>query len=196
MTDYTTKANVKALINSRGLATDLTDDSVFDQLISAASAYMENQTHRVFVAASATRYFDTPLADDARMLFIDECTGVTSVTNGFGGLIPSTEYLVLPVNSTPKYAIRLKATSSYSWELSTTGDREAAITVVAPWGYSASCPADVRSAVESIVVNMYQSRRGQGADGIAQITAAGVIITPKDISAYAESVIRQYQRHT
>jgi hypothetical protein len=196
MTDYTTKAYVKAVINSRGLATDLTDDDVIAQLISAASTHFENETHRVFIAASATRYFDTPTADDDRMLFIDECTGVTSVTNGYGGLIPSTEYLVLPVNSTPKYAIRLKASSSYSWELSTTGDREAAITVVAPWGYSTACPSDVRSAVEAIVVNMYQSRRGQGADGIAQITAAGVIITPKDVPAFAENVIRHYQRHT
>jgi hypothetical protein len=194
MADYTTTAQVKAIINSKGLVTDSTDDAVIAQLVTAASVHIDNETHRVFVSASATRYFDTPL--NSRLLEVDEFTSLTTVTNGDGTVITSADYITIPGNTTPKYGIKLKGSSTYGWTATSAGDIEQAIAIIGYWGYSTACPADIRTAVEGIAVNLYQSRRGQGSDGIAQITAAGVIITPKDVPAFAEAIIRRYTRHT
>jgi hypothetical protein len=52
----------------------------------------------------------------------------------------------------------------------------------------------VRAAVEDIVLTMYHKRFGMGmeAGAAATVTAAGVVITPKDITDFAKSVAMRY----
>jgi hypothetical protein len=53
---------------------------------------------------------------------------------------------------------------------------------------------DVRQAVEDIVLSLYSKRFGENTTGTAVITGAGVVITPKDITDFARSVIDRYRR--
>jgi hypothetical protein len=191
MADYTSLSNVKALLNPLGLATNAADDTAISQMISAVSAWFDT-TGRVFVSASATRYYDVPEGPE---LYVDEYTTLTSITNGDGTSIALTDVIQMPANKTPKYCIRIKGTAPAYW-VGNGYDTIQAIAVVAAWGYSAAAPSDVRSAVEGCVVNMYQARRGQGSEGVAQVTAAGLVITPKDITPFAQSVYRKYTRTT
>jgi hypothetical protein len=44
--------------------------------------------------------------------------------------------------------------------------------------------------------NLYQSRFGEGVVGAAKVTAAGVVITPGDISEWGAKVLEYYRRLT
>ena len=188
MADYTELENVKNRLKID--SSDANDDEYLEHLITAASALMAGETHREFVAASGTRYFDVPEGPE---LVVDDFTSLTSITNGDGTAIATTDVTTLPANKTPKYVIRIKASSMAYWCANSAGDIIAVITVVANWGYSAAAPADVREAVEDIVCNKYKSRHGVGTEGAATITGAGVVITPRDITPFARSVIERYK---
>jgi hypothetical protein len=189
MADYTTLENVKNRLNIE--SGDAPDDEYLEHLISAASAYIAGATSQEFVSASGTRYFDTPFGPE---LVVDDFTSLTSITNGDGTAIANTDVTTLPANKTPKYVIRIKASSTAYWCANAAGDTIAVIAIVSNWGYSTAAPADVREAVEDIVTNKYKSRHGVGAEGAATITGAGVVITPRDITPFARSVIERYKR--
>jgi hypothetical protein len=191
MADYTTLAQVKALLYEKTLDTNASDDVVFEQFIDAASAYIDAETGRTFVSASATKYFDVP---EGPALYVDDFTSLTSVTNGDGTTIATTDITLLPGNVSPKYALRIKPTSSAYWSASAAGDTQQVIAVVAYWGYSAACPTDIRTATEALVINLYQSRRGMGAESAALVTGAGVMITPKAVPAVTAQIIDKYKR--
>lgn len=53
---------------------------------------------------------------------------------------------------------------------------------------------DARNAVLEIVVNAYKRRFGKSAGGNETVTAAGVVITPRDIPAMAAEFITTYRR--
>ena len=190
MTDYTTLSQIKAILDSQGLPTDTVDDAVITQFITAASTYFDEATGKTFVSSSATRYYDCPIGSSD--LVVDDFTSLTSITNGDGTSIPTGEVQTLPLNSTPKYIIHIKGSSTCAWTLPTTGDPTGAIAVVADWGQSATCPAQVRTAVEAFVVSLYQSKRGNNTQGSATITGAGLVITPRDVPDFTAQIIRHY----
>ena len=51
-------------------------------------------------------------------------------------------------------------------------------------------------AVYEMVKQAYNRRSGENQEGTARLTAAGVVITPNDVPAFAQSVIRKYARKT
>lgn len=192
MTDYTTLANLKLAMSAQSLATNANDDAWLEQLIDAASDWIDARHGGPFVSASATHYFSVP---DGRKLSTgnDWFTSVTSVTNGDGTLIPSTEYYLWPRNTAQHNAIVLNASSTYYWTADENGNSEEVIAVVALFGWATTCPADIRTACEMICVNFYRNRGGQGTEGAATITGAGVVITPKDIPAGAVMIVDAYK---
>ena len=194
MADYTTLANLKLAMSAQSLATNASDDTWLEQLIDAASAWIDARAGKSFVAASGTRYYDVP-ENGSRKLYMgnDWFTSVTSVTNGNGTVIPSTEYYLWPRNTAQHNAIVLNAGSTYAWEADDDSYNEGAITVVANFGWSTAAPADIRTACEMICVNMYRNRGGQGTEGAATITGAGVVITPRDIPAGAVAIVDAYK---
>ena len=191
MAQYTTTQNIKDRLEIDSVKA--VDDQFITRLIESASAIMAGETGVNFVAASGTRYFDVPEGPE---LVVDDFVTLTSITNGDGSAIATSDVTTLPANKTPKYVIRIKASSAAYWCATTAGDTVAAISVTATWGYSTAAPDDVREAVEDIVVSKYKSRFGVGAEGAATVTGAGVVITPRDITAFAKKVIDRYKRHT
>lgn len=170
MADYTTWAAVKTYldISSSG------DDTLGAALVTRASAMIDRYCRRVFTAASATRLFDVP---EKETLFLDEdLVSVTTLTNGDGTAIASTQYVLLPKNITPKYGIRLRETASVGWLRSSTTGEYQAISVAGSWGYAASPPDDVVQAAVRLTAWIYRQR--DAPFGQTARPEIGVIETP------------------
>ena len=54
--------------------------------------------------------------------------------------------------------------------------------------------ADVKNACIDIVNGLFHRRSGQNISGIAEVTAAGIVITPQDISSFARDIMQNYTR--
>ena len=54
--------------------------------------------------------------------------------------------------------------------------------------------ADIKNACMDIVNGLFHRRSGQNISGIAEVTAAGIVITPQDISSFARDILQNYTR--
>lgn len=175
---------------------DGVDDGVINDMITQTSRLIDLETRTWFYAETATKYFDTP-DDPYRLKLNAPLLTITTLTNGNGTALTSGYYKLYPLNFSPKDEIRLLASQGVSWSNSANGDTEGAITVAGTWGEctAANRPADITAACLDIVVTVYRKRYGVGTEGAATITGAGVVITPKDITEYAERVLSKYRPH-
>lgn len=274
---YATLASFKNYIVNRSTTadhvttTDTVDDGVIEQLLESASRYIENKTNRRFYPRVETRYFDTP--DSRELLLDDDLLAVISITNGDGNSLPSTEYNLIDKNRTPYYGIKIKRSSTYSWEYDTEDGGELVISISGFWGFhnlytmqgwkvgstlaedldASELPWDVvsgtpfvsgqiikvdneiaivdsvsnntittltrpqngstaathssgatvyiwqpmddlRNAVIEMVNNAYHRRFGESLRGEETVTAAGVVITPRDVPRLAKEFIESFAR--
>ena len=129
MADYISLADFKSYTGIT--SADGIDDLVISTLISGASLYIDKFTGRRFTANTETRYFTPPTSGrDLRVIFLDDdLLSITTLTNGDSTVITATHYNLLPLNTSPKYAIRLKESSIYSWQSTSAGDAFGAISV-------------------------------------------------------------------
>lgn len=190
---YCTLAEFKAYAIPKAGA-DAGDDAVLEDLIEAASRFIDGQTGRTFYARTETREFDIPEGRELRL--DDDLISVTTLTNGDGDTISSDDYVLLPANLAVKRAIKLKAGSAEIWELDSDGNAEQVISVAGSWGRYSSAPDDIKQATLAIARAANNRRAGQNTEGKARITAAGMVVEPIDVPEYAWRVIRRYARRT
>ena len=175
----------EAKTHRRITTADASDDGVIELMVEDASRLVDTVTGKWFYAYTQTRYFDVPTS---RTLCLDAyLLAVTTLTNGDGTTIASTEYDLLPKNLPARRQLRLKANSTTYWQYSTTTIGELAISIAGSWGYvdrtatdpnSARVINDTRRATLEIFGQWYNERFGNNQSGVATITAAGVVITP------------------
>lgn len=189
---YTTLAKMKAITGIS--STDAADDTVIEDMITQASRLIDIITRRTFYARTETHLYDCPRS--GRFLWIDDddLLTVTTLTNGDGVEITSTNYLLIPGNTTPKHGIALKQASSVSWQTDSSGNTEQVISVAGTWGAASTTPADIEAACNDIVVSAYHRRNGENVNGIATVTGGGVVITPQMIPASAMPTLQHWQR--
>jgi hypothetical protein len=269
-----TLSDFKAYSVARGqtVSTDTTDDGVITNLLEAASRYLDDKTHRQFYPSIESDSYDIP--ENSEIWFDRDVLAIISLANGDGAAIAASEYILLPANLTPKYALRLKDVSSVSWESDADSSSEQVIDMVAWCGYREKfsqrgwqsvgtlgaaiadtttlaftmtaghsvvvgqilkidneiynistvatntvtpaqrgdngstaathlngatvykwMPQDGASqAVLEIANSAYQRRFGKSTGESATVTAAGVVLTPRDIPAMAEEFIRTHTR--
>ena len=171
---------------------DQADDTVIELMIESASRYIDGQTGRKFYARTETRYFDVPSGRELR--FDDDLISITTLTNGEGTEIGSDEYNFIPRNTTPYYGLKLKEASTYYWLPDSDSNYEGVISIAGSWGWASAVPADIKSATLEIAQTAYRRRSGQNTEGVARVTAAGVVLSPRDIPAYAMAVIAKYRQ--
>lgn len=153
--DYTTLANVRTALKIQSSNTD--EDAFLTTLITRASRAIDKEVNRWFVGETQTRKFDAVEDVDGNTLLLDaDLVSITSITNGDGNTIPSTNYTLLPTNHTPKYAVKIKGSSSTAWTWQ--DDPEEAIEIAGSWGYSAGTPDDIQQACIRIVVWNFKQR--------------------------------------
>lgn len=178
------------------------DDVFVERLIEQCSREFDGDTGHWFYSHAATRRYDAPRG---RCLELDApLLTVTSVTNGDNTNIPATEYNLRPLNGPHYTEIVLKKSSAYVWELSSGGDDEGVVYVAGTWGYvnrTATDPESMaailnsKAAVLSLALAIYKRRYGVGTDGVATVTGAGVVITPRDKSPEYLAIVERYRRH-
>lgn len=195
---YLTAAELKTYL---GISSS-SEDSLLTALIAQAQAYIEAQTGRVFEAgADTTRRFDAVSDvigdEDGRRLTLwlhgyDLCA-VTSVTNGDGTTVSSSQYVTEPRGETPYWGLRLKANASVAWTYSETP--EDAIVIVGRWAYSTSAPADVVMAARDLAVWLYRRRGQEGASLDApQVSPSGMMLFPAKVPDTVKMVVEKYQK--
>ena len=115
--------------------TDTNEDAVIEDVLEAASRYIDAGTARKFYPRVQTRYYDIP-SNGSRQLELDyDLLEIITLTNGDDVEVDSTDYNLIGKNQTPHYAIKLKASSSVYWNYDSSGNSELIIDVLAYWGY-------------------------------------------------------------
>ena len=175
------------------------DNSVIEILIEGASRFIDNMTGQFFFSNTGTRYYS---ARDSQMVFIDNLVSLTTLkTDEDGdGTYENTwntgqttgDFYLMPFNASEN-------SRSYSWiETNQDGDytfpkNRKGVEIAGTWGY-VTAPDTIKNACYEIVNAAYGRRSGQNLTGNAEVTAAGIVITPEDITAYARSLLRQHTR--
>jgi hypothetical protein len=190
---YCTLLDMKHHINSKGLTVDTVDDDVMELLIASASRYIDGQTNDRWYADTATHYFDTPHKTFDILFFDENLNSITSVTNGDGSTLLSTDYVLYPSNSYPKWGIQILANSGGGW-LMTNGSPQQAISILGSWG-NATIPDDIKSACIQIAFASYKRRTGENVAGKTIITGGGVVVMPEDVPGFAKDVINNHRRN-
>lgn len=208
---YTTLADVKAYLKM----TDINvDDSLLSMFIPMAEDIINEETERVFECPTdTTRKFDVynyrdytsvyPYKTqmyfnyyDSRVLWFNsyDICQITTVTNGDGVVIPSNQYVTLPINATPYFAIRLKldANQVFTWD----NAPDAAIHITGRWAYSITPPPGIRYATLRLVQSMYR-QKDTNVDSMNDrniVTNAGTVMAnswPPDVTKILGNYRRQ-----
>lgn len=161
-TDYCTLEEVRAFGQFK--SDDTGNNTLLESLIDRVCTLIDNKCGRVIVPdADATHYFT---ADDIAdcdyeggirigdLMLDDTLLSVTTLTNGNGDSIASSEYFLMPRSYERKSYIRIKDASSVSWEF----DDDGYIAVAGRWGYTATVPADVKQAAIEMVLYCFHRR--------------------------------------
>ncbi|KKL66442.1 hypothetical protein LCGC14_2144920 [marine sediment metagenome] len=173
-------------------STDATDDGALEDLIETASRFIDTQTLRTFYARTETRRFDVP---NGRTLTLDDdLISITTLTNGDNEVLTTSDYILEPANVTPKFAIILKQSSTKRWELDSNSNSEQVIDVAGSWGWAATVPDQIKTATLEIAKSADGRRLGKNVGGIARVTAAGIVITPQDVSGVAKGIINSFRK--
>lgn len=169
------------------------DDTTLTTLISAAQKAIDNYCNRTFEGESEERVYDAP---HGRTLHFDtDVASITSITNGDGTTVDSTEYVTKPKNAVakgvPMWAIKLKSNSAAYWR-SDDGDFEDAITVDAVFAYSATPPDDIVHAAFMLTAFYYDSLDSIG--GEINIVPGVSVSIPQGMPAAVKQILDEYVR--
>jgi len=209
---YASRSDFLAYMSPTDINADTTDDPVVDMLVEAASRKIDEITQRTFYARTETHLFDAPVLtgfapmtgyplnyfttsrNSSKIYFDDDLLSVTTLTNGDGSVIASANYLLYPANRTPKYAISLKDTTGVVWQADSSGSYLQCISLAGSWGYASTTPTDIHAACLDMAVSAYKARFGNSINQSATVTAAGIVLTPRDWSDDTRRTLQTYQR--
>ncbi|GIV82782.1 MAG: hypothetical protein KatS3mg051_2136 [Anaerolineae bacterium] len=188
---YATLAELKAYLGITGT----TDDMLLTDLLVRSQAIIDAATQRTFEAtADSTRYLDAVEDVDGRVLWLDrvgDLAQITSITNGDGSSVASSEYVTEPRNQAPYYAIQLKASSSVAWTYS--DSPENAIAITGRWAYSVTPPDDIVHACIRLAAYLYR-QKDNATDLDRPVIAGNVTLLPAQLPADIQSLLAPYRR--
>lgn len=177
------------------------EDSLLTDIIAAAQKQIESLTGRIFeVPADTTRKF-TPLGEfyggslqrDGLTLGLDyDLCQLTSITNGDGSNIPTNAVILLPLNSVPCAAIRIKLNTAYIWTY--TGSPDGAVSITGRWGYSITPPDDIVQVTKLIAQRMYKERDGTENRTTDSISADGSFMPGSQQPDNIAKLLKPYRR--
>lgn len=197
---YATLAEFKSWVAVRGLegsvGTDVSDDATIEILIEAASRYIDRETgKRFYLSGEETRYYTTTERFEVK---IDPLAEITSVSVDYSGIRSYTEitnYDLYPYNAqldglpyTHIYINNFVSGDFFPSYLK-------AVQVVGRFGFPV-IPIDINEATLSIAQSLNSTRSGQSTSGNVTVTAAGVVIRPQDVPAFAQKIIKNYRTLT
>jgi len=172
------------------------DDDLIDQAINAAELAIDNALQRRMVVVtdgapglSARAY--VPAASD--LLFIDDCTEVTVITDNGTTLTVGTDYQLEPLNglsgageSVPYYKVRRLSGCWYR------DGHKATVSVTARWGWAA-IPPQVLESCKIVTQDILENRNTRF--GLAGISQEGFSIRIRENPVVAKMILN-YQYAT
>jgi len=197
---YITATDLKNYMKINGNS----DDTQLALFADRAQHVVDSYTHRVFEWAGAgtvkkftpTSYLDGGDLYDMYTLSLglNEFFELTSITNGDGVAISTSDVVLLPQNITPKYAIRIKSSANTTWTYTTT--IEESVSITAKWSYSATAPADIVQAALRIGAYLYRQRDGTPDSDRPIVSADGVVLSAPRIPSDVLELLRPYRRRS
>jgi len=197
---YITATDLKNYMKINGNS----DDTQLALFADRAQHVVDSYTHRVFEWAGAgtvkkftpTSYLDGGDLYDMYTLSLglNEFFELTSITNGDGVAISTSDVVLLPQNITPKYAIRIKSSANTTWTYTTT--IEESVSITAKWSYSATPPADIVQAALRIGAYLYRQRDGTPDSDRPIVSADGVVLSAPRIPSDVLELLRPYRRRS
>ena len=172
------------------------DDALLESCITRAQQAIETYTGRAFESSSddvAARYYSSAdeYIDGYTMYLDDDLLAVESITIG-SDTVPSSDYVTVPRNDAPYYALTLRECCPYEW-----GDYDDDpidnITITANWAYSLAAPADVKQATLRLCKYFYHSANASQ-DADRTIVMDGVTISPTSMPKDVISLLARYMR--
>lgn len=190
---YATLAQLKAYLLAGGQVPPTTDDTnLLTPLLTRAQKIVETITGRTFESRTETRLFDVPRTRQLEM--DDDLLTVTTLTNGDGAVIAASDYNLIPNNHSPKYAIRLKQSSTASWMPGSGGDTERVISVAGTWGYASDAPDDIRHATIRLAHWLYKQKDSVSDLDRPALAPSGFVILPMKIPHDVMSILDDRRR--
>lgn len=177
---YCTLADLKLELGIPTLTTG--DDTILATKIVNAQAIIDAYTRRTFEAAADTvRNYGIEDTDGRDLLLDAELAAApTTVKTNLDAVtpitIPSTDYVLLPRNKAPYYAIRILGTSPYYWRYTSNENKAAEIT--GKFAFSTTAPADIVQACIRLAGFLYRIKDTNQYDVTAS-TETGQMIVPK-----------------
>ncbi len=170
-----------------------TDDTLIGRLVNAAISFVERETGRVFVAASATKKFPCTATfvskDKLTLALYRDLVSVTTVTNGDGQVVVAdTDFYLHPIEA-PYHRLVMLPTVGKVWNDGAAGGR---ISILGTWGYAADVPAALYEAILEIVAIYYRASAAGGT--ITQVNQAGVFIQGQTLPPHVADVLKVYRR--
>lgn len=186
---YTTNSDLKTLLGVTGSG----DDTLLTTLIAAAQAAIDAYCRQTFEASGdTTRYFDAVRDVDGPRLLLDyPLCAITTLTNGDGNTVDSSQYVKEPRNGTPWYALTLKANAGVAWTYSAAPEN--AISIAGRWAYATSAPADIVQACKQLAGYLYR-RRNNALDLDRTVVVGEATIMPLSIPRDVLTLLRPYRR--
>lgn len=171
------------------------DDTLLGELITRSQAIIDHYTGRTFEASSdSTRYFDAVRDVDGLTLHLDaDLCAVTSVTNGDGTTVTSSQYTTEPRNATPYHQLKMLSNTGLMWTYTT--NHENAISVTGKWAYSTTAPADIVAACVRLAAYLYRQKDSSTFETTAY-PDAGIIETPSGMPKDVRQMLAYYRRRT
>ena len=174
--------------------TSSTEDTLLAFLITAAQNYIEAQTETTFeVSADTTRYFDAIDDVDGRKLYLDAwlATTPTSITNGDGATISTSDVIYHPRRQTPYYAIEIKSSVDTDWKYE--DESHNAIVVVGKFGYSLTASNEIKLLTLRLIHWLFRQR--DNANDIDRTILVGdTVLTPAKLPNDINAMINRYKR--
>jgi len=179
------------------------DDDLLQEFLTFAEGYIDQETHRHFEAVTKTRRYHvgTPASwgdrlisaetiDNPRELILDDdLLTITSLQDQQGArTFAASDYVLLPTNETPKYAILL---IDDVWRYVNTPLE--AVIVTGTWGWSATAPQDIRMATRRLAAFLYRQKDSQVFDTTAMFEG-GVLSIPQGVPRIVQLIIDRYRK--
>jgi hypothetical protein len=193
---YCATSDVKAAHGVKD--SDTTEDTVLGWFIPQAQQFIDTYTGRKFESttdypSSAIRYFDAAADVDGLVLYLDEdLASITTITNGDGTTVSSSDYVTEPRNEKPYDAIRLLASPGISWTYTT--DAESSIAIDGEWCYSTDAPEDIMRACARLALWYYKQRNTDIDLDRPLLTGDGLTIMPARVPRDVKVILDLYRK--
>jgi hypothetical protein len=173
---YATLADLKT--REKITTTDTTRDAHMEQMIEAASRWIDGITGRQFYATSATYYFT---ARDNFSLRVTDLLSVTTLKTDLSGARAyettwdDTDFDLCPYNTPPYQWIEVAPNGLNLFPLTRRG-----VQIAGSWGYSATTPDAVNEACLLVAARLYKRKDAIfGVSGVSQLGQT-ILRLPKD----------------